>query len=287
VEILEQWKAHLPLTVVVAPGANISTGRNIALQNVSSDIVAVTDAGVTLDPAWLENLVCPLVQKAVPVDVSSGFFLPETCSDFEAALAATTLPDIDEIDSRTFLPSSRSVAFRRSWFEAGIQYPEWLDYCEDLVFDLRLKRAGARFVFQARSIVSFRPRSSLNAFWRQYYHYARGDGKAGLFLRRHALRYFTYLALVPSLFVSRSRLWRAVVILGALGYLKTPVVRLWKRSDGSPMRVVQLIPLTAFLRAFGDIAKMVGYPVGLWWRHKRHRLRDDWRTIPESVDRQR
>jgi GT2 family glycosyltransferase len=247
--------------------------------------VAVTDAGVTLAQDWLENLVASLQQNAVPVDVASGFFVPDPQSAFEHALAATTLPDVEEIDGRTFLPSSRSIAFRRSWFDAGVQYPEWLDYCEDLVFDLRLKRAGARFAFQPRAVVSFRPRTNLRGFWRQYYHYARGDGKAGLFLKRHLLRYLTYLVLAPSFFLSRSWIWRAFVAIGAIGYLSTPVRRLLRRTGHDPIQTARLLPLTAMLRGFGDIAKMVGYPVGLWWRYRRYRLRDYWRTIPESVDR--
>ena len=72
-------------------------------------------------------------------------------------------------------------------------YPEWLDYCEDLVFDLALQQSGARFAFAPRAIAWFRPRGSLAAFFRQYYRYARGDGKADLWRARHAIRYAVYL----------------------------------------------------------------------------------------------
>ena len=83
-------------------------------------------------------------------DVVSGFFLADAATLFETAMGATVLPDLADVDPATFLPSSRSVAFtRQAWQRVG-GYPEWLDYCEDLVFDLRLRAAGCRFAFAPR-----------------------------------------------------------------------------------------------------------------------------------------
>lgn len=285
VSILQSWQDSLPLQILVHPGVNISRGRNLAIERATSDIVAVTDAGVRLDPDWLERLAAPLLQDTVPVDVSAGFFQPHCENDFEVALAATTLPDVEEIDGGAFLPSSRSLAFRRSWFDAGVRYPEWLDYCEDLVFDLRMKRAGARFLFQPDAVARFRPRSSVGAFWRQYYRYARGDGKAGLFLKRHLIRYATYLGVLPSLFLVRAPLWRVLVLLGAAAYMRRPVERLWRRNRGDVTKVARLLPVSVLLRAIGDVAKMIGYPAGLRWRAQRHGLKRDWRSIPERSER--
>ncbi len=280
--ILQEWQAKLPLVTIIAEGANISRGRNIALSRASGAIVAVTDAGTVLDDRWLEHLVRPFEDRSQGIDVAAGFFVPDTQTDFEAALAATTLPDADEIDPETFLPSSRSVAFRRSWFDAGMQYPEWLDYCEDVVFDLRMKRAGARFSFVSEATVSFRPRTNLGDYWKQYYRYARGDGKAGLFWKRHLIRYLTYLVVLPSLVMVRFPIWRLLVLAGAVAYLRRPVQRLWVRSDRSLTKTARMTTLTAFLRGAGDVAKMVGYPAGLIWRAQRYGLRRDWRSIPEE-----
>jgi glycosyltransferase involved in cell wall biosynthesis len=283
-EVLEEWRNRLPLTVVSQPGANISTGRNIGIATASSEIIAVTDAGVTLAPDWLQHLVAPFTQTLIPVDAVGGFFVPDSRNSFEAALAATTLPDVEEIDPDAFLPSSRSFAFRRRWFEAGVRYPQWLDYCEDLLFDLRLKRAGAKFSFQPRAIVYFRPRSGVAEFWRQYYRYARGDGRAGLFWRRHAIRYLTYLVLIPSFFLSRSRLWRTLIVIGGVAYMRRPFRRLVRWECPSVPAAVPLLGLSVALRAIGDLAKMAGYPAGLWWRARRYGLRRDWRSISERLD---
>src|SRR5215207_1619450 len=121
-----------------------------------------------------------------------GFFESAPQSVFEWALGATTLPLENEVDPTTFMPSHRSVAFRRSVWESLGGYPEWLDYCEDLLFDMRGRAQGLRIVFEPRATVAFRPRSSLRAFVVQYFRYARGDGKARILIKRHVLRYAVY-----------------------------------------------------------------------------------------------
>lgn len=283
--ILGAWQSRLPLRVEVVPGANIAAGRNRALELTRGDVVAVTDGGVRLLPNWLARLVAPFEgdgDEAGAPDVVAGFFRPDATTLFEQALAAVTLPDAQEIDGPGFLPSSRSVAFRRSLFAAGFRYPGWLDYGEDLVFDLRLRHGGARFHFQPEAVVWFRPRPSAAAYFRQYFRYARGDGKAGLFAPRHLLRYLTYLVALP-LGLSRGRSWARLALLGAGGlYMRPPWLRLWRRGVRGPT-LVPLLALTAILRAEGDLAKMLGYPLGLWWRACRYGLRRGWPDIPEPA----
>ncbi len=278
---IEGYKNVLPLRLLVAPGANISAGRNRAIAAARGDIIAVTDAGVTLDAAWLEHLTRPLLDDP-QVQVASGFFQADPHTVFEAALGAATLPLVAEINPDTFLPSSRSVAFRRAAWEQVGGYPEWLDYCEDLVFDLRLKRCCGPFAFAPAALTYFRPRGSLRAFFKQYYLYARGDGKADLWRRRHLARYITYLGVIPLVFalglLVDLRLW-GLYALGAAYYLYQPYRRLPQMLRSAPRArplsgayAALLIPI---IRAVGDIAKMLGYPVG--WRWRRAHQPPDWR----------
>lgn len=286
VAVLRRWQSRLPLHIIEAPGTSISVGRNLALAAAIGEIVAVTDGGVRLDRDWLRELVAPFKRdEAHQPDVVGGFFRADPRSRFEAALAAVTLPDEAEIVAKRFLPSSRSLALRRSWYQAGTRYPEWLDYCEDLILDLRLERAGARFEFQPRAFVWFRPRASARAFFLQYFHYARGDGKAGLFARRHAIRYGTYCLALPLLCRQRQRATaRAALATGAVLYLRRPALRLLRRHDLSSVDLALAAGLLPVLRLTGDVAKMAGYPVGLWWRGRRFGLRRTWRDIAEESD---
>jgi glycosyltransferase involved in cell wall biosynthesis len=282
VSIIERYQARVPLRVLVEPGCNISTGRNRAIAAAQSDIIAVTDAGVTLAPDWLQRISEPLINNP-DVQVVSGFFEADPQTVFEAAMGATVLPLRDEIDPTTFLPSSRSVAFRKSAWEAVGGYPEWLDYCEDLVFDVCLKQLALDFAFVPDAVVHFRPRGSFPAFFRQYYRYARGDGKADLWRKRHAARYLTYLVLVPSILLLgllvQPLLW-LLVVPGAAVYLRQPYRRLpivLKRLPRvSILDWLCAIALVPIIRLVGDVAKMIGYPVGRVWRLRHHSL--NWRA---------
>src|SRR5690606_26325181 len=118
--------------VLRAPGANISQGRNIAIARATGPIIAVTDAGTALAPDWLEHIVRPLEADA-QVAVSAGFFEPAGATRFERCLAVLITPQLPEIEPERFLPSSRSVAFRKEWWLRVGGYPEWLRHCEDLV----------------------------------------------------------------------------------------------------------------------------------------------------------
>ena len=268
-ERLAEWSDRLPIKVVDAPGSTIARGRNLAIRAARGDLIAVTDAGVRLEPTWLAAL---LARRAPDVDVVSGFFSPDPRSVFERALGATVLPVLADVSPARFLPSSRSVLFRRVAWECVGGYPEWLDYGEDLVFDLALRSAGCRFAFAPDALVWFRPRRSLRSFFRQYFQYARGDGKADLWRGRHAVRYATYITACILLAGGRRQLLGRLVVLGlgGLAYTRRPYQRLAPQlramSAGNAIYAVGLVPV---IRLVGDVAKMLGYPVGVWWRISR------------------
>jgi len=259
---LQDWAERMPLRLVRAPGASIARGRNLAVEAATGEIIASTDAGVRLEPTWLSELMAGL---APDVDVVSGFFRPDARTTFERSMGATVLPDVDDIDPQKFLPSSRSILFRRGAWERAGGYPEWLDYCEDLVFDLALKQAGCRFAFAPRAVAWFRPRGSFRAYFRQYYMYARGDGKANLWPRRHLIRYSIYA--LGTVFLLRSRNSWYLLLLGGFLYTRRPYLRLFpyltRTSVHEALFAMALVPVIRFV---GDVAKMLGYPVGVWWR---------------------
>ncbi len=288
VSILQEYVHRLPLRAFGSLGCSISQGRNTAIREATGDIIAVTDAGTRLPPDWLAHLIAPF--EAHPaLQVVSGFFRADPATPFEVAMGAAVLPLVDEIDPARFLPSSRSVAFCKSAWAAVGGYPEWIDYCEDLIFDLRLQALFAPFGWAPEACAAFQPRRTLGAYWRQYYRYARGDGKADLWRKRHAVRYLTYLVAVPLIFLAgvlRGPLWWGLALPGAAIYLRQPYRRLstvwtWYRG-GEPSRRDRLaaLLLIPIIRVVGDLAKMAGYPAGWLWR-LRHRP-PDWR-IPRPA----
>ena len=295
VDLLKEWAGseRMPLRVLEKPGANISEGRNAAIDAATGDVIATTDAGVRIETGWLGALLAPFQRGAhateSPVSVVSGWFVADPQTVFETAMGATVLPHVDEIKTGTFLPSSRSVAFRKEAWAAVGGYPEWLDYCEDLVFDFRLQDLYGPFPFAPEARVYFRPRSNLRAFYRQYFRYARGDGKADLWRRRHAIRYLTYLLIGPGLMVLallHSPGWWLALLAGAAAYTARPYRRLWPMlGTYGPLDRLGAVLLVPLIRVVGDVAKMVGYPVGLVWRWRnRHRPEIHWRKWHRSQE---
>lgn len=304
VAILNEYAGRLPIRIIVALGSNISQGRNRAIAAAAGPIIAATDAGVVLSPVWLAEITRPFVEgkglateregseargakseeaqeeaggvSAIPSvhvnmpEVVSGWFEADGRTAFEVVMGATVLPELKDIDPAAFLPSSRSVAFLKTAWAAVGGYPEWLDYSEDLVFDMALRERYGPFLFAPKAVVYFRPRGSLRAFARQYYHYARGDGKADLWRKRHAIRYGTYLLGLPLLLwlIGRGRLVGWLLLAAGVGaYSKRPAERLWGRTADWPWpRRLAGFALIPVIRLVGDVAKMVGYPVGVWWR---------------------
>lgn len=263
-------EGRLNLTLVSLPGANIAEGRNTAIGRATADVIAVTDAGVRLKPNWLELLLTPFEKRPGRVDVVSGFFESDPETVFELAMGATVLPARAEVNPARFLPSSRSVAFtKEAWRRAG-GYPEWLDYCEDVVFDLELRRANCVFGWAPEAVALFRPRSNLGDFWTQYFRYARGDGKAGLWPWRHAIRYGSYASALAFLLAGRKRcLLLLPLAAGAVVHLRTPYRRLSRYLVGLTLEEkLEAIAWVPLIRVAGDLAKMAGYPAGVLWRYR-------------------
>ncbi|MGD9029730.1 MAG: glycosyltransferase [Anaerolineae bacterium] len=272
---------RFPLRVLHRSGANISSGRNAAIEAATGEIIAVTDAGVRLDLAWLKRITAPL--ESGEAAIVAGFFRPDPQSLFETAMGATVLPELQDIRPEGFLPSSRSVAFRKSAWRTVGGYPEWLDYCEDLIFDMRLRARYGPFVFAPDALVYFQPRPNLRAFFLQYYRYARGDGKADLWRLRHAIRYATYLIAVPLIATAGAFLhpvWWALYSVALPAMFWVP----WRRLSSAwgdwrlhqRLKAVLLVPI---IRVSGDIAKMAGYPVGLRWRFQHRGQIPNWREL--------
>ena len=274
VPVIQEYAGRLPLRVLVEPGANISRGRNVAIAAATGDVIASVDAGVWLEPQWLEKLAEPPIesmQVAMAIAMAdrkaeasgyrlqspsaisyqpspsavAGFFVPDVQTTFEIAMGATVLPTVDEVKPESFLPSSRSVAFTKEAWAAAGGYPEWIDYCEDLIFDFRLRDAAGPFAWAPEALAHFRPRGSLKAFFKQYYRYARGDGKADLWRKKHLIRYVTYLIALPGLLalsLLHSPGWWFVLLAGVMLYCATPYRRLRPQlAELAPMEQVKAV----------------------------------------------
>ncbi|MGH2772045.1 MAG: hypothetical protein ACRDIU_02755, partial [Actinomycetota bacterium] len=163
---------------------------------------------------------------------------------------------------------SRSVAFPKTVWEAVHGYPEWLEVGEDMFLNFTVRTARLKRAFAPKAIVRWRMRPGLRSFMRQYYHYARGDSLGGMYMYRHAARFFAYIA-----FAALAPLWLIAPIwllfpaaLGAV-WLRRPFRRAFRRLS-LPGALGALVALPV-LEVLMDLAKMAGYLTGIGQTWKR------------------
>ncbi len=259
-EILRAWADGRPeIRIESRPGANISAGRNVAIGLATGDVIAVTDFGCTLDQGWLAALAEGF-DRADP-DVVMGFYAPDPQTRFERIMACLNLPDASEIDPESFMPSSRSVAFRKQTWEDAGGYPEWLAIGEDMYFNFRVLDTGAKRVFAPDAMVRWRLRPDLRSTLRQYFRYAEGDGKARMHPRRHALRFGTYAAATGIAALAVRRPWLLALPQAGVSARAMPSYkRAFNRLD--PQEAVLALVALPVLEFLIDLAKMAGYVSG-------------------------
>jgi glycosyltransferase involved in cell wall biosynthesis len=251
------------VTVIEEPGANIARGRNVAIAAATHDVIAVSDADCVLEPEWLERLLEPIERGA---DVSMGAYRPRVDGFFQACASAVAVPEPEELRAERFMPSSRSVAFRRDAFLDAGSYPERLDRGEDMYLNLRWREAGARMELAPDAVVEWRVRPTLAEHWRQYAEYARYDAIGGMYSKRHALRFAVYGTAVLAIAGRRGKLVKLGALAGAM-YAAKPIRRAMRRLP-PPQRGAALVAVPA-LMALTDLAKMAGYLRGLRDRPRR------------------
>ncbi len=256
VALMEKYAHSLPLKVFVCPGANRAEGRNIAIREASGDIIVSIDGGCIPYPNWLENLVSPLIEES-SLDVVGGYYEPVVNTPLQEAIAALTVPSPKDISPSEFLPSSRSVAFRKQVWERVGGYPEWMRSAEDTVFDILLKKAGAKFLFQPEAKVKWRMRESLRGVFRQFYEYSFWDARAGVFFP-HYHKIWLYLGGLILLILSC--FFPAVFYALSIGFL-IYISRFYfraKRRRLSPKAYLWLLP-ALFTYDLGNVS---GYILG-------------------------
>ena len=262
---LELLRAAPDVGLLEAPGAGIARGRNLGIEVATHDTIAVSDADCVLAPDWLDHLARALEAGA---DVAMGYYRPIVRSFFETCAAAIAIPEPDEIDEGSFMPSSRSIAFRREMFERTGGYPEWLEVGEDMYLNHRLRDLYADMVFVPDAVAYWRMRPTIGGTFRQYVRYAEGDAIAGMYPERHAARFLTYGALAYG--AARRNRW----LLGALGiaggaYAGRRIRRALRMLPGRPAEQAAAVGAVPALMAVVDVAKMAGYISGLLRRARR------------------
>lgn len=181
IEIIKQLqKKHgKKIRLVISPGP-VAHGRNIAIKYAKHPIIASIDAGCIAMKDWLEELIAPF--KDSNVDIVAGFYEMKWKTPFQKIMALYRGTPPSRYDKNTFIPSCRSVAFKKSvWGEVGGFNESLALSGEDTQFFYRAMRNGEKIVRVKNALVEWKePEQFGFKDFKKFFYYARGDAQTGI-----------------------------------------------------------------------------------------------------------
>lgn len=246
--------------VIEAGPATPGRGRNVGSAAARSAWLAYTDAGIRVEPTWLERLAREVEQDPA-LDVVFGNYEPVTETRFErwAALAFIT-PKQERPNGRVRGPVVPSSLMRRELWAAVGGFPD-LRAAEDMIFVERVRARARKVGWSPDATVWWQLPSSLARVFRRFVLYSRHNVWAG---RQHDWHYSVarnYLLGVPFLVLAlvHSAYW---LLLPVLGTLARVAKMLWVRREGRGLgwllNPVQFLGVGLILLTI-DLATFVGW----------------------------
>jgi len=166
------------VTVVPNPSGLIPSANNAAIKASRYPIVARVDGHALIPPGYLRLAVATLQETGA--DNVGGIMAAEGVTPFQQAVAwAMTSPA--GVGSARFHTGGRAGpadsvylgVYRRAALEEVGGYDEGYLRAEDWEMNHRIRQAGGLIWFQPGLRVTYRPRATLAALARQYFHYGR------------------------------------------------------------------------------------------------------------------
>lgn len=245
--------------VVEAGEASPGRGRNVGAGEARHPWVAFTDAGIGLDPEWLERLA-EKVSEEPGTEVVYGNFDPVTRNFFERCAAiAYVMPktphgDEGALTRGRFIASS--LMRREVWRRAG-GFPD-MRAAEDLIFMERVEASGAKTRWAPRANVHWQLQPDLARTFRRFALYSKHNVWAGRqrFWHYGIARQYAVALLFAVPAVLHSAWWLLVPALGLAARAAKSVWR-WREGRGllwalNPLQLlcVALVILTVDLATF-------------------------------------
>lgn len=200
-EVLKEWAKTDRRVKLIEKKSKPAAGRNLAIENAENQYIVSTDMGCRLDEKWFEKLSEPF-EKNSEIDVAAGNYkVLENSLMSPAAWADYYINDrYNIVLENNFLPSNRSVAYKKSvWIELG-KYPEDLTFAgDDAVFGLQLYKAGYRFFYAKDAVCYWNRHTALKDFWKEQFRYGLANGEANILPQRFC-KYYKSKLYMPAVY---------------------------------------------------------------------------------------
>ena len=260
-------KKHERLKVYLKKG-NIAAGRNFAIKKAKYRIIAQIDAGCVADKNWLERITAPFEDKEV--GVVAGFYHMVANTPLQMAVAPFHGIPPSKFDPRSYLPSGRSMAFRKSaWKKVG-GYSETLQWGgEDTLFNYELLKGNIKFVRVPSAFVYWEVPKTFGETLSKFFKYAKGDAESKIWwhpgknLSTHNIKILTifarYLFMLSLLVLSFVNLIFFYLLL--MTFIFYTSWSIWKMREEVRDSFAKLI--VPIIQISSDFAIMAGFTSGL------------------------
>jgi cellulose synthase/poly-beta-1,6-N-acetylglucosamine synthase-like glycosyltransferase len=246
--------------IVRAGDATPGRGRNVGFAEARHDWVALTDAGIRLDPAWLERLA-EVAERDPLVRVVYGNYEPVQETLFERCAALAYVPAKERrAGGRMRGPFIASALIHREVWEAVGGFPD-LRAAEDLAFMERIDGQKFNVGWAPGANVAWRLQPTLARTFRRFVLYSKHNVWAGRQRHWHhgiARQYLVGLPFVVLAF-AHSPWWLGAPLLGALTRVAKSI---WIRREGRGLlwllNPIQFAGVGLILAAI-DLATFVGW----------------------------
>lgn len=181
-EILSVWQKNsdIPIILLKEEGCNVARGRNLAIKAAKHDLIVSTDFGCRFHPEWLQSLTRPFEEdKNLQVVGGAYSVIEEEIKTYPARANYILTNGYQTTLNDNFIPSSRSIAYKKSvWQEIG-GYPEWLTLAaDDLVFGLQIKAKQIPISLVSNPYVYWGRHVKIKHYNKEAFRYGLGDGEA-------------------------------------------------------------------------------------------------------------
>jgi len=271
VRIIKKLQKKHPSLKLCTSRGSVAHGRNVALKKARGWIIVSVDSGCFAKEDWLEKITNPLKDKTV--DIVAGFYEMKWRNSFQKIMALYRGTPPERYDPDTFIPSCRSVAFRKSvWRDVG-GFNENLSLSgEDTQFFYKALAMGKKMVRVKDAIVYWN--EPMQFGWKdfkKFFYYARGDAQTGIWWdpikkwRTHNIKlmtiYIRYILLTFLLTLSIFHLSFAIFAVFCLLFFVYCFWSIWKWRDVvTDWRERMWIPV---IQIGTDVMVMSGFLVGL------------------------
>lgn len=271
VGIIQSLTANNSLFSVIEAGrASPGKGRNIGISAARYDWIALADAGMVLEPTWMQYLVQAL-ENEPDLQVIYGNYEPNRNTFFErcAALAYVSAKQ-ERPGGRMRGPSIASSLIRREvWRETG-GFPD-LRAAEDLIFMERIEQAGFKIGWAPRATVHWQLQPTLLKTFRKFALYSKHNVLAGRERYWHYGVARQYLIAFP--FVLMGFFWHVLwFVIPVLWIFARVAKSIWQKQEDRALwgliNPVQSLMVGIILITI-DLATFVGWIEALLLRQKK------------------